>query len=222
MTDLSIAERRAAILARISAAAEQAGRNPADIALVAVSKQQPDDRIDAMLATGQRVYGENRVQEAQGRWGPRRALAGLELRLIGPLQSNKAADAVALFDVIETLDRPKLAREIAEACAKQGRAPQLLVQVNTGLEPQKAGIAPADADRFIAECQRLYGLQIVGLMCIPPADQPPAPHFAQLAAIAARNGLATLSMGMSDDFEIAIGAGATHVRIGSALFGARN
>jgi PLP dependent protein len=218
----SIAARRNAILSRMAAAAVAAGRGLDDVALVAVSKVQPEDRIVAMLATGQRVFGENRVQEAQARWQARRRLPGLELRLIGPLQSNKAADAVALFDVIETLDRPKLAAAVADASAKQGRAPRLLVQINTGLEPQKAGIAPDDADQFLADCRTVYGLAIDGLMCIPPADQPPAPHFAMLAAIAAHNGLRVLSMGMSEDFEAAIAAGATHVRIGSALFGARS
>jgi PLP dependent protein len=218
----TIAARRAAILARIAAAAGQAGRDPAGITLVAVSKVQPDDRINAMLATDQRVFGENRVQEAQTRWRPKRDLPGLELRLIGPLQTNKVADAVALFDVIETLDRPKLAAALADAFAKRGLVRRLLVQVNTGAEQQKAGVLPEQADRFITECRTDFGLTIAGLMCIPPAGQPPAPHFANLAEIAARNGLQHLSMGMSEDFEIAIAAGATHVRVGSALFGARS
>jgi PLP dependent protein len=221
MTDSSIAARRAAILNRIAAAATAAGRDPADIALVAVSKQQPDDRIDAMLATEQRVFGENRVQEAQLRWGARRAIGGLQLRLIGPLQTNKARDAVALFDAIDSLDRPKLAAALADAIASSGRAPKLLVQVNTGAEPQKAGILPDQADAFLDQCRRDYGLSIAGLMCIPPAEEPPRPHFALLAGIAARNGLETLSMGMSEDFEQAVAAGATMVRVGGALFGPR-
>lgn len=173
-----------------------------------------------MLATGQREFGENRVQEAQGRWTPRRA-PGVRLRLIGPLQSNKAADAVAFFDAIDVLDRPKLAVALADAAQKHGTCPELLVQVNTGEEPQKAGVAPQDADAFIAAAIKRYGLQVVGLMCIPPADEESAMHFALLAKIAARNGLKQLSMGMSHDFESAIRFGATMVRVGSALFGAR-
>lgn len=214
---------RADVLARIAAAAKGAGRDPAAVALTAVSKTQPDVRIDAMLAAGQHVFGENRVQEAFARWQPRRE-AGLdvELRLIGPLQSNKAREAVALFDVIETLDRPKLAAALAEACAKAGRAPKLFVQVNTGEEDQKAGVAPQDADSLIAQVRRDYGFEPEGLMCIPPADEPAGPHFALLGKIAARNGLPNLSMGMSADYEIAVMFGATHVRVGSALFGARD
>jgi len=198
------------------------GRDPAQITLVAVSKQQPQEKIAAMLDTGQRVFGENRVQEAQARWaeGENRR-EGLELRLIGPLQSNKAREAVALFDVIETLDREKLAGALAEAFEKEGRRPRLYVQINTGEEPQKAGIAPADADGFIGLCRDRYGLQIEGLMCIPPEAEPAGLHFALLAKIAARNGLNRLSMGMSGDFETAIRFGATSVRVGSALFGGR-
>jgi pyridoxal phosphate enzyme (YggS family) len=207
---------------RIAVAAHAAGREPGDVTLVAVSKQQPDPRIAAMLAAGQRVFGENRVQEAQGRWEPLRPLhPGLELRLIGPLQSNKAAEAAAFFDVIETLDRDKLARALAEAVQQAGRRLRLYVQVNTGQEPQKAGIAPPEADAFIAAVRRDYGLEPEGLMCIPPAKEPAGPHFALLARIAARNGLARLSMGMSGDFETAVRFGATSVRVGSALFGAR-
>ena len=191
--------------------------------LVAVSKTQPDDRIDAMLGMGQRVFGENRVQEATARWQPRReAGLDLELRLIGPLQSNKAKEAVALFDVIETLDRTKLAAALADECAKSGKTPRLYVQVNTGEEDQKAGVAPLDADAFIASMRRDYGFEIEGLMCIPPSDEPAGPHFALLAKIAARNGVAKLSMGMSADYEIAVLFGATSVRVGSALFGARD
>lgn len=217
-----IAAARAAILARIAQAAKAAGRTPESVTLTAVSKLQPDERVEAMLATGQRVFGENRVQEAQARWSSRRArYPDLSLRLIGPLQSNKAADAVALFDVIESLDRPKLAATLADEVQKQGRSPQILIQVNTGEEAQKSGVAPLDADAFIKAAKDAYGLPVVGLMCIPPADEEPAMHFALLAKIAARNGLAELSMGMSDDFETAIRFGATHVRVGSALFGAR-
>jgi hypothetical protein len=210
---------RAEILARIEKAARAAGRDPADVTLTAVSKQQPDDRIADVLAEGQRVFGENRVQEAQGRWGHRRE--GLELRLIGPLQSNKAREAVALFDVIETLDRESLARTLADAIQKTGKAPRLHVQVNTGEEPQKAGVVPLEADGFIAALRRDFGLNPEGLMCIPPAEEPPGPHFALLGQIAKRNGLAKLSMGMSGDFETAIRFGATSVRVGSALFGSR-
>ena len=207
------------MLERIADAARAAGRDPAAVTLVAVSKQQPDERIDAMLAAGQRVFGENRVQEARARWSHRRA--GVELRLIGPLQTNKAAEAVALFDVIETLDREKLARVLAGEMEKAGKAVRLYVQVNTGEEPQKAGIVPADADAFIAACRDSYGLTIDGLMCIPPEAEPAGPHFALLAKIAARNGLEKLSMGMSADYETAVRFGATSVRVGSALFGLR-
>lgn len=213
---------RAAILARIAAAAAAAGRPPASVALVAVSKQQPEDRVDAMIAAGHRLFGENRVQEAQARWAQRRArVADLRLRLVGPLQSNKALDAAALFDAIDSLDRPKLAQALADAAQKLGSCPDLLVQVNTGEEPQKSGVAPLDADAFIKAARETYGLPVAGLMCIPPADEPPAMHFALLARIASRNGLAALSMGMSEDFEEAIRFGATQVRIGSALFGTR-
>ncbi len=190
--------------------------------LVAVSKSQPDERLAAMLKTGQRVFGENRVQEAEAHWAARRA-AGLdiELRLIGPLQTNKAKEAVALFDVIETLDREKLAGALADACAKAGRSPRFYVQVNTGEEEQKAGVAPREADAFIASVRKTYGFAVEGLMCIPPAEEPAGPHFALLAKIAARNGVTKLSMGMSADYETAVMFGATSVRVGSALFGAR-
>jgi len=210
---------RAEILVRIARAAEAAGRDPAAVTLVAVSKEQPWARVQAVLGAGQTVFGENRVQEASSRWSGRRE--GLELRLIGPLQTNKARDALDLFDVIETLDREKLARVLAEEIARRGAAPRLYVQVNTGEEPQKAGVAPREADAFIAACRATYGLAVEGLMCVPPADEPSAPHFALLAKIAARNGLAKLSMGMSADFEVAVRLGATSVRVGSALFGAR-
>ena len=208
---------------RIDAACQAAGRDAASVVLTAVSKTQGAEAIDAILATGQRVFGENRVQEAEGRWADRLAdLPGLELRLIGPLQTNKAEDAVALFDVIETLDREKLARALAVAAAKLGRSPRVLVQVNTGAEPQKAGVLPEEADALIQTARDTHGLNVEGLMCIPPADEDPAPHFDLLKSIAARNGLSVLSMGMSGDFEAAIGSGATHVRVGTALFGERN
>ncbi len=217
MTDIQISPRQT-ILTRMASAAHAAGRSPEDVALVAVSKQQPWEAIAPVLAEGQLIFGENRVQEAQERWSDRRE--GLELRLIGPLQTNKVRDAVALFDVIETLDRPKLAKALAEEAARQGRMPRLYVQVNTGEEPQKAGVSPTLSDGFIAECRAL-GLSVEGLMAIPPEGVPPGMHFALLAKIAARNGLAKLSMGMSGDFETAIAHGATSVRVGSALFGAR-
>lgn len=207
------------VVARIARAAQAAGREPADVTLVAVSKQQPWEAIEPVLAAGQTVFGENRVQEAMGRWEGK--AQGLELHLIGPLQTNKAKEAVAFFDVIESLDREKLARALADEAQKQGRSPRLYVQVNTGEEPQKAGVLPAEADAFIAACRGTYGLTIEGLMCIPPVDEPPGPHFALLRKIAVRNGLAKLSMGMSDDFETAIRFGATSVRVGSAVFGAR-
>lgn len=188
-----------------------------------MSKTQPPEAIDAILGTGQRIFGENRVQEAQGRWVERRsALSDLELRLIGPLQTNKAEDAVDLFDVIETLDREKLARALAQAAEKRGRSPRVLVQVNTGAEPQKAGVLPDAADALIAAARQTYGLNIEGLMCIPPADQDAEPHFEMLRGLAERSGLSVLSMGMSGDYETAIRCGATHVRVGTALFGERN
>ena len=207
------------MVARIGRAAQASGRNPADVTLVAVSKTQPWDAVAPVLAAGQKVFGENRVQEAQERWAHDRG--AVTLHLIGPLQTNKAADAVALFDVIETLDREKLARGLADEIQKQGLSPRLYVQVNTGEEPQKAGVIPTQADAFIAACRATYGLEPEGLMCIPPADEPAGPHFALLAKIAARNGLSKLSMGMSGDFETAIAFGATSVRVGSAVFGVR-
>ena len=206
-------------VARIAAAARACGRDPAAVTLVAVSKQQPWPAIAPVRAAGQTVFGENRVQEAVQRWEGR--AEGLTLHLIGPLQSNKAREAVGFFDVIETLDREKLARALAEEIGRQGRTPRLYVQVNTGEEPQKAGLAPVQADAFIELCRRTYGLEPEGLMCIPPAAEPAGPHFALLAKITARNGLAKLSMGMSGDFETAIRFGATSVRIGSAVFGQR-
>lgn len=189
--------------------------------LTAVTKTQPDAAMRAALDAGQRVFGENRVQEAQAHWANmRKEIPDLELRLIGPLQTNKVADAVALFDVIETVDRPKLAEALAVEAGKQGRALRVLVQVNTGEEPQKAGVSPSDADALIEKAQSL-GLNVDGLMCIPPVDEAPGLHFALLQKIARRNGLPVLSMGMSDDFDVAIRFGATHVRLGSALFGER-
>ena len=212
----------AQIRQRIAAAARSAGRDPGEITLVAVSKLQPAGRIEAVLAAGHRVFGENRVQEAAARWPALRERYGdVELHLVGPLQTNKARQAADLFDVIGALDRPRLARKLAEVFAATGRALPCYIQVNTGEEPQKAGVLPEGADAFIAECRDTHGLPVAGLMCIPPVSEAPAPHFALLREIAERNGLAGLSMGMSDDFETAIGFGATIVRIGSALFGAR-
>lgn len=210
------------VRAAIAAAEAEAGRESGAVRLVAVSKTKSADEIRPVIKAGQRVFGENRVQEAQSKWPGLKAEAdGIELHLIGPLQSNKTADAVALFDVIQTVDREKIAREIAREIKKQDRHPGLYVQVNTGSEPQKAGIEPEQADGFIAMCRDELGLKIDGLMCIPPVDENPGPHFALLGKIAARNGIKTLSMGMSDDFETAIGLGATEVRVGSAIFGAR-
>ncbi len=212
----TVAARLAAVRARIAAAGD--GR---PVTLVAVGKLQPPEALVAVLAAGQRVFAENRVQEAQRKWPALRlAYPDLELHLIGPLQTNKVADALALFDVIETVDREKLARALAAGMAP-GRRPACYVQVNTGEEPQKAGVAPADADDFIALCRDELGLPVVGLMCIPPLDEEPAPHFALLAEIARRNRLSILSMGMSADFETAIRLGATHVRVGTAIFGER-
>ena len=210
---------RADILARIAVAAKASGREPGDVTLVAVSKQQPWERVATILETGQAVFGENRVQDAMAAWENHRD--GVELRLIGPLQTNKVKEAVAFFDVIETLDREKLAVALAAEMQKQGKAPRLYVQVNTGEEEQKAGVIPAEADAFIAACRDTHALTIEGLMCIPPAQEPPGPHFALLSKIAARNGIEKLSMGMSDDFETAVRFGATSVRVGSALFGPR-
>ncbi len=198
------------------------GRDAADVTLTAVSKTQPDEAVEAALAAGQRVFGENRVQEAQTRWRDRRkAFPDLELRLIGPLQTNKAADAVDLFDVVETLDRPKLAAALAAAGDRLGRGPRVLIQVNTGTEPQKAGVLPQDLPDLVDQARGL-GLRLEGLMCIPPVDEAAGPHFALLRKLARRHGLEILSMGMSADYETAIRFGATHVRVGSALFGERN
>lgn len=217
MSPMSLSE----IRSRIEAAARAAGRDPSEITLVAVSKRQPDARVRAVLEEGHRVFGENMVQEAQRKWpGFMEEFPGVELHLLGPLQTNKVKPAVALFDAIHSVDRPKLARKLAEEMERQGRRPTLFVQVNTGEEPQKAGVLPAEADAFIAECRAL-GLEIAGLMAIPPVDEEPSLHFALLRKIAERNGLKALSMGMSGDFEKAIAQGATHVRVGSAIFGER-
>jgi hypothetical protein len=217
-----IAANLAAINLRLAVALDEAGRLTAPV-IVGVSKTQGETRIRAAIAAGVRVFGENRVQEAQAKWPAIRAdHPTVELRLIGPLQSNKAAEAVALFDVIETVDRPKIADALAAEMARQGKRPRLLVQVNTGAEPQKAGVIPQEADAFLRYCRETAGLAVEGLMCIPPADDAPAPHFALLAKIAARNRLSALSMGMSGDYDIAAQLGATHLRIGTALFGARN
>ncbi len=216
------AQRLAEVRERIAAAAKAAGRSPDDVVLVAVSKTFGADEIAPVIAAGQRVFGENRVQEALSKWPGLKALApDTELHLIGPLQTNKAGAAIGLFDVIETLDRPKLARVLAEEMARQNRRPRLFVQINTGAEPQKAGVLPEDAADFIALCRGEHGLAIEGLMCIPPLDEEPALHFALLAKLAGANGVEKLSMGMSADFEKAISLGATHVRVGSAIFGVR-
>lgn len=220
---LSLAQTRAAILKDIAAAAKAAGRDPEEIVLVAVSKKQPDARIDAALAAGYRVFGENRVQEAEARWRPRRRdYPDLEVRLVGPLQTNKAEAAVALFDVIETLDRDKLAQALVKAMEKTARRPRLYVQVNTGEEPQKAGLVPAELPSFLERLRDRYALEIEGLMCIPPVEEPASLHFALLAKLARDHGLSKLSMGMSADYPLAVGLGATSVRVGSALFGPRN
>jgi pyridoxal phosphate enzyme (YggS family) len=211
-----IAQRRADLLARLSDAAD-----PPPV-LVAVSKRQPEERLEAALAAGQRVFGENRVQEAEAHWTGRRGrFPDLELHLIGPLQTNKADEAVTLFDVIETLDRPKLARALAKSIEKLGRTPRLLIQVNTGQEPQKAGVAPDELAGLLAMAREECGLEISGLMCIPPAEEPAAPHFALLKRLAEQHALSTISMGMSGDFELAARLGATHVRVGTGFFGAR-
>lgn len=217
-----VAENLGEIRASIARSEADYTRKPGCVTLVAVSKTKSADEITPALVAGQRVFGENRVQEAAEKWpGLRAAYPGVELHLIGPLQSNKVREAVELFDVIETLDREKLAVALAEEKARSGRCPRLYVQVNTGAEVQKAGILPEEADAFIRLCRETHGLEIEGLMCIPPVEEPPSAHFALLGKIARRNGIAVLSMGMSADFDAAIQLGATHVRIGSAIFGAR-
>jgi PLP dependent protein len=221
-TQTDIAANLAAVRARIEGAAADAGRDPAAVSLIAVSKSHPASAAAGATGAGPPVFGENRVQEAQEKWPPLKAAhPDTAVHLIGPLQTNKTADAVALFDVIQTLDREKLARTLAKEMDRLGRRPDLFIQVNTGEEPQKAGVLPLDADAFIEKCRGEMGLPVVGLMCIPPVDENPALHFALLADMAARNGLDRLSMGMSADFETAVRLGATEVRVGTAVFGTR-
>lgn len=221
-SELSAGERLAAVRREIEAACREAGRSPASVELIAVSKTFAAEAIAPVIAAGQRMFGENRVQEAAAKWPAlKEAHPDLVLHLIGPLQTNKVREAVRLFDAIHTVDRPKLAAALAKEFARTERRPMLFVEVNTGAEPQKAGVLPEEADGFLRACRDEYGLSIAGLMCIPPFDEPPAPHFALLSKIAARNGLTCLSMGMSADFPTAIRFGATHVRVGTAIFGAR-
>jgi pyridoxal phosphate enzyme (YggS family) len=222
MSSSMIADRLLEIHNRMRAALDAAGRAPDSATLIAVAKTHPADAVVEALAAGQRVFGENRVQEAMGKYPALRAAhPDLELHLIGPLQTNKVKEAVATFDAIHTVDRPKLAAALATEIARTGKSPRLFVQVNTGSEPQKAGVLPDAADAFIDECRAMHKLVIAGLMCIPPVGDVPAPHFALLGQIAKRQGIAALSMGMSEDFETALALGATHVRVGSAIFGAR-
>ncbi|MBB6010854.1 hypothetical protein HNR59_000199 [Aquamicrobium lusatiense] len=215
-------ERLAQVKQKIAVAEREAGRDAGSAVLVAVSKTFNAEAVRPVIEAGQRVFGENRVQEAQGKWpGLRQAFSDLELHLIGPLQSNKAKEAVALFDVIETVDREKIAAELAKEITRQGRSVRLYVQVNTGSEPQKAGIEPKEAVAFVTRCREVHGLVIEGLMCIPPADENPGPHFALLEKLAREAGVEKLSMGMSGDYELAVAFGATSVRVGSAIFGTR-
>lgn len=219
---MTVADNLAEIRNRIARAERIAGRPKGAVELVAVSKTFSAEEIRPAIDAGQRVFGENRVQEAKAKWPELRAeTAGLELHLIGPLQSNKAAEAVELFDVIHTVDREKIAAALAAECTRQGRRPRFFVQVNTGLEAQKAGIDPREAVAFVARCREVHGLDVEGLMCIPPAEEAPGPHFALLSKLAREAGVTALSMGMSSDFETAIDLGATHVRVGSAIFGTR-
>lgn len=221
-SDAGPAANLASIRAEIEAALKEAGRKAGSVKVTAVSKTHDADRILPVIEAGQRVFGENRVQEAQAKWPALKArYRDIELRLIGPLQTNKAKEAVALFDAIESLDRPKLARILAEEMHKQGRRIKLYIQVNTGEEAQKAGVPPAGVPAFLTQCRDEFGLEIEGLMCIPPAEDDPAPHFALLAKMAKDLGLSGLSMGMSGDYPVAVQLGATHVRIGTAIFGAR-
>jgi PLP dependent protein len=211
-----------AVRAKIARACRDAGRDVASVTLVAVSKTFPAEAIEPVIAAGQSVFGENRVQEAKSKWPPLQAKhSGVSLHLIGPLQSNKAKEAVALFDAIHSVDRASLCEALSKELAKQARRPLLFAEINTGAEPQKAGVLPQDADAFLSACRETYGLTMSGLMCIPPLDEAPGPHFALTAKIAQRNGLKLLSMGMSADFPVAISLGATHVRVGSAIFGGR-
>jgi pyridoxal phosphate enzyme (YggS family) len=211
-----------AVRKQIERACAESGRDPAGVTLVAVAKTFGPDAIEPVIAAGQRVFGENRVQEAKAKWPALTAAhPGIELHMIGPLQSNKVREAVALFDAIHSVDRPSLCEALAKELARTARRPLLLVEINTGAEPQKAGVLPQDADAFLMRCRDQHGLVISGLMCIPPHDEAPAPHFALTAKIARRNGLKLLSMGMSADFAVAIAMGATHVRVGTAIFGGR-
>ncbi|MBG0810231.1 YggS family pyridoxal phosphate-dependent enzyme [Methylosinus sp. H3A] len=220
---MTVVDRLNAAKDAISSRARDCGRDPAEITLVCVTKTFPAEAAVPLLEAGHRVYGENKVQEARAKWGElRQRFSGVELHLIGPLQSNKTREAVETFDVIESVDRPKIAEALAEEMRRQGKRLRLLVQVNTGAEPQKAGVLPQEADAFLAECREKHGLEIAGLMCVPPVGEQASPHFALLAEIAARNGLKELSMGMSSDYELAIQLGATHVRIGSAIMGERD
>ena len=220
--DAEVAANLDEVRTAIAQAEADGGRSKGAVTLIGVSKQQPDERVDAALNAGLRIFGENRVQEADGRWTSRRSrYPEMELHLIGPLQTNKAKDAVRIFDVIQTVDRPRIATALARAMADANRALPCFVQVNTGEEPQKAGVAPVDTAAFVKECQDAHGLNIVGLMCIPPAEDAPAPHFAFLKDMADKLGLAQVSMGMSADFPAAAELGATHIRVGSAIFGQR-
>jgi pyridoxal phosphate enzyme (YggS family) len=219
---IMVRDNLAAVHANIAEAAKLAGRDPGEITLVAVSKTQSEDRVRAALAAGHRVFGENRIQEAEARWGPlRREFSDVTLHFIGHLQSNKAAEVVALCDVVESVDRPKLARALAREMERQNRRLPCFIQVNTGEEPQKGGVAPGEAAALLALCRDELKLDVIGLMCIPPFDQEPAPHFAMLAQMAGEMGLKALSMGMSGDYETGIRLGATHVRVGTAIFGER-
>ncbi|QGM93336.1 YggS family pyridoxal phosphate-dependent enzyme [Methylocystis rosea] len=220
---MGAADRLESTYEAIRRAAEDCGRDPGAVRLVCVTKTFPAEDVAPLLEAGHRIFGENRVQEAMGKWPQlREKYPDIELHLIGPLQSNKTKEAIELFDVIESVDREKIARALSEEIARTGKRPRLFVQVNTGAEPQKAGVLPENADGFLAACRDAYGLQIEGLMCVPPLDQQASPHFALLADIAARNGIAELSMGMSSDFELAIQLGATYVRVGSAIMGERD
>ncbi|MDH3231889.1 MAG: YggS family pyridoxal phosphate-dependent enzyme [Alphaproteobacteria bacterium] len=222
-TRANVAANLAAVRARIADAAALADRDPDDITLVAISKMQSEERVRAALEAGHRVFGENRIQEAQARWTALRGeYPDVALHFVGHLQSNKAAEVVALCDVIESVDRPKLARALAREMERQNRHPRCFIQVNTGEEPQKGGVAPAEAAALLALCRDELAIEVVGLMCIPPADQEPAPHFALLATMAHEFGLAALSMGMSGDYETGVRLGATHVRVGTAIFGPRS
>lgn len=222
MTASDVAGNLATVRRRVAEAAEAAGRRAADVVLIAVSKTHAADRVRLALAAGQREFGENRVQEALAKFPALRAeFPDLRLHLIGPLQTNKAVDAVRGFDVIQSLDRPKLAAALASAMTRLQKRPDCYIQVNIGEEPQKAGIAPAILDEFVVECRERHNLPVSGLMCIPPVDQPPGPYFARMRELAARHGLTRLSMGMSGDYETAIAQGATEVRVGTAIFGVR-